>query len=68
MYGFSVQLGYGDRKGQWNISVTGNWRITFEIKKDEILDLNMEDTTNGPYSNDAFASGRICPQTDTGTH
>ena len=33
----------GDRKGQWSISVTGNWRITFEISGDEVQDLNLED-------------------------
>lgn len=33
----------GDRKDQWSISVTGNWRITFEERDDEIYDLKLED-------------------------
>ncbi len=33
----------GQRKGLWSISISGNWRITFEIKNDEIHDLNIED-------------------------
>lgn len=33
----------GQRKGGWSISVSGNWRITFEIQNDDIHDLNMED-------------------------
>ncbi|MCH7624244.1 MAG: type II toxin-antitoxin system RelE/ParE family toxin, partial [Nitrospinae bacterium] len=33
----------GDRKGQWSITITGNLRLTFEIQKDEIYDLNLED-------------------------
>jgi proteic killer suppression protein len=33
----------GDRKGQWSITVTGNWRITFEISNGEICNLDLED-------------------------
>ena len=34
----------GDRKGVWSISVTRNWRITFEVNADnEIENLNFED-------------------------
>lgn len=33
----------GDRRGIWSISVTGNWRITFEIDDDEIKNLDLED-------------------------
>ena len=33
----------GDRKGTWSISLTGNWRITFEILEDEINKLDLED-------------------------
>ncbi|CAI2717518.1 MULTISPECIES: type II toxin-antitoxin system RelE/ParE family toxin [Nitrospina] len=33
----------GDRKGQWSISVTGNWRITFVLEDDTIQELNLED-------------------------
>jgi proteic killer suppression protein len=33
----------GDRKGTWSISVSGNWRITFELVEAEISNLDLED-------------------------
>jgi len=33
----------GDRKGTWSLSVTRNWRMTFRIEGDEIVDVNLED-------------------------
>ncbi len=36
------QLG-GDRKGVWSLHVTRNWRLTFQIKDGEILDVDYED-------------------------
>ncbi|MGH6810804.1 MAG: plasmid maintenance system killer [Hyphomicrobiales bacterium] len=35
----------GDRRGTWSLSVTKNWRITFQIAQAEIeiIDLNYED-------------------------
>ncbi len=33
----------GDRKGVWSLHVTRNWRLTFQIEDDEILDVNFED-------------------------
>ncbi len=33
----------GDRKGTWALSVTRNWRMTFRIEGDELVDLNLED-------------------------
>jgi proteic killer suppression protein len=33
----------GDRRGTWSISVSSNWRITFELEENEILNLNLED-------------------------
>ena len=33
----------GDRKGRWSITVTGNWRMTFEVVDDEICNLDLED-------------------------
>jgi len=41
--GWKIHQLKGDRAGTWSISVSGNWRITFDIKKDEICDLNLED-------------------------
>jgi proteic killer suppression protein len=36
------QLG-GDRAGTWSISVGGNWRLTFEVRQNEICNLDLED-------------------------
>ena len=33
----------GRRKGEYAISVTGNYRLTFRFEKGEVLDLNLED-------------------------
>jgi len=33
----------GDRKGTWSLHVTRNWRLTFRIEDDEVIDLNLED-------------------------
>ncbi len=30
----------GNRKGVWSLHVTRNWRLTFRIDNDEILDVN----------------------------
>jgi proteic killer suppression protein len=36
------QLG-GDRKGIWSITVSGNWRITFEFVDGNVYFVNYED-------------------------
>lgn len=41
--GWRVHQLSGDRRGTWSISVSGNWRITFDIEEDEILHLDLED-------------------------
>jgi proteic killer suppression protein len=33
----------GDRAGTWSMSVSGNWRITFELDGGEITNLDLED-------------------------
>ena len=33
----------GDRKGTWSLNVTRNWRLTFRIEDDEIVDLDLQD-------------------------
>jgi len=33
----------GDRKGCWSVTVTGNWRITFEFQDGDAYILNYED-------------------------
>ena len=41
--GWRIHQLKGDRAGEWSISVSGNWRITFDLKDDSIEDLNLED-------------------------
>lgn len=33
----------GDRKGTWSLHVTRNWRMTFRVEGDEIVDVDLED-------------------------
>jgi proteic killer suppression protein len=41
--GWRIHQLKGDRAGTWSISVSGNWRITFDIEQGEIFNLNLED-------------------------
>jgi mRNA-degrading endonuclease YafQ of YafQ-DinJ toxin-antitoxin module len=41
--GWRVHQLSGDRAGTWSIAVSGNWRITFDLKDQEICNLNLED-------------------------
>ncbi|HXQ49607.1 MAG TPA: type II toxin-antitoxin system RelE/ParE family toxin [Stellaceae bacterium] len=41
--GWRVHQLSGDRSGTWSVSVSGNWRITFEIVGDEVRNLDLED-------------------------
>jgi toxin HigB-1 len=41
--GWRIHQLSGDRRGTWSISVTGNWRITFEAENNEIMKLDLED-------------------------
>ncbi|TCL03685.1 type II toxin-antitoxin system RelE/ParE family toxin [Sodalis ligni] len=41
--GYSLHTLTGDRKGQWSITVTGNWRITFEFMDGNAYIVNYED-------------------------
>lgn len=41
--GWRVHQLSGDRQGQWSISVSGNWRITFSEENGGIRDLDLED-------------------------
>ncbi len=43
MPGWKVNPLKGDRAGTYAIAISGNWRLTFWIKEDEILDLDLED-------------------------
>lgn len=33
----------GSRKGAWSLHVTRNWRLTFQIRDGEIVDVDYED-------------------------
>ena len=33
----------GDRKGTWALHVSPNWRLTFRVQDDTIVDLDLED-------------------------
>lgn len=41
--GFNLHSLKGDRQGVWSITVTGNWRITFEFIDDDVHIVNFED-------------------------
>jgi len=41
--GWRIHRLTGDRAGTWSISVSGNWRKTFDIRQDEIRNLDLED-------------------------
>ena len=41
--GFNLHMLKGDRAGQWSISVSGNWRITFEFIDGNVYLTNYED-------------------------
>ncbi len=41
--GWRIHQLTGDRAGTWSISVSGNWRITFELASDKITNLDLED-------------------------
>ena len=33
----------GERKGEWAMTVSGNWRITFRFVGEDAFELNLED-------------------------
>ncbi len=33
----------GDRKGEWAVSVSGNWRVTFRFDGEDVIEVNLED-------------------------
>jgi proteic killer suppression protein len=41
--GWRIHQLKGDRVGTWSISVSGNWRITFDLDEDVICNLDLED-------------------------
>ncbi len=41
--GFDFHRLTGDRKGTYSVSVSGNWRITFEFEAGDAIKVNLED-------------------------
>jgi toxin HigB-1 len=41
--GWRIHQLAGDRAGTWSLSVSGNWRMTFDIEDGEIANLDLED-------------------------
>lgn len=41
--GWKIHQLKGDRAGTWSLSVSGNWRLTFELEQGEICNLDLED-------------------------
>jgi proteic killer suppression protein len=41
--GWRIHRLTGDRAGTWSVSVSGNWRVTFDLKENEIHYLALED-------------------------
>ena len=41
--GYKFHALKGDRKGEFAVSVTGNWRITFEFSGEDAINVNLED-------------------------
>ena len=41
--GWRIHQLSGNRAATWSISVSGNWRLTFDIRQGEICDLDLED-------------------------
>jgi proteic killer suppression protein len=43
MPGFRLHLLKGDRKGQWAVKVSGNWRLVFEFDNENATDVDLVD-------------------------
>ena len=41
--GWRIHQLVGERAGTWSLSVSGNWRITFDLEHGEIRNLDLED-------------------------
>jgi toxin HigB-1 len=41
--GYDLHELKGDRKETWSIKVSGNWRITFKFRNNDVYDLDLED-------------------------
>ncbi len=41
--GYRLHQLKGDRKGEWSITVSGNWRVTFKFEGHDVTDVDYED-------------------------
>lgn len=41
--GFKLHPLKGELKGRWSVSVSGNWRVTYEFRDDNAYILDYED-------------------------
>jgi toxin HigB-1 len=41
--GWRIHRLSGDREGTWSVSVSGNWRITFDLEGGDVTNLDLED-------------------------
>ena len=41
--GFRLHLLKGERKGQWAMSVSGNWRLVFEFEDGNVTNVDLVD-------------------------
>jgi len=41
--GFGLHPLKGKRRGEWSITVTRNWRVTFKFEGTNVTDVNLED-------------------------
>jgi proteic killer suppression protein len=41
--GFGLHPLKGKRRGEWSITVTRNWRVTFKFDGTNVIDVNLED-------------------------
>lgn len=41
--GYKLHKLLGDKKDIWSVSVSGNWRITFQFELGHVYDVNFED-------------------------
>ena len=63
--GWRIHQLKGDREGTWSISVSGNWRLTFDIRQVKSAASTWRTTTGEPRTRQnrhgPAASGRVHP-------
>lgn len=43
IHGFRLHPLKGDRKGQWSMTLSGNWRIVFEFEGTDVTNVDLVD-------------------------